>query len=231
MVKTALITGSSKGLGRHLALEFSKGGYNIILHGRDPDALEEINANIEGSGVSCTYVTGDLTSVETLSRLESIARSKDIEVLINNAGVYLGKKLQDMSPEELRKVMEINFFAPVELTRRILPFLKQKKAGLILNINTIAGKQGSSGESAYAASKHALRGFMDSLKFEIISDGIRIVNIYPGSIASQMTAARGDPDLMIQPHELAKLIYGASREHASLNAGDIDVGRRLYKQH
>ena len=225
--RIALITGSSKGLGRCLALEFSNQGYDIIIHGRDKAILDEIENEIRKKG-ECYSVVGDIAEEKTLEVLAEEAKKRNIDVLVNNAGIYLSKTAGEMSIEELRKVMEVNFFAHVSLTKKLIPYFLEKGKGLIVNINSVAGKQGSLGESAYAASKHALKGFFDSLSFELTKSGIMILNVYSGAIATKMTAGRKNQENLMKPAEVAKAIVKNCELYDSLGIREINLGKLRY---
>jgi len=227
--KYVLITGSSKGLGKELALEFVKQNYGVILHGRDITSLEAVKNQITSNGVECEIVGGDINSEITIAKLFDIAKQKDIEILVNNSGVYLNKPTQETSEQEYRQIMETNFFAPIILTQKILPIFLGKSRGLIININSVAGKQGSPGEAAYAASKHAMKGHFDSLKFDVTSKGIRIVNIFPGAMNTQMSEGRKDLTKCMQIKEVAEFIcHLCSKEQDSFYPSEILLGKRKF---
>jgi short-subunit dehydrogenase len=124
--------------------------------------------------------------------------------------------------------MEVNFFSPVILTNMVLPIFLNKRGGLIININSLAGKQGSSGEAAYCASKQALNRHFDSLKFDIISKGVRILNVELGAMNTQMIKNRKDPEKIIQPEEVARCIVKNCEEYNSFYIGNINITRRKY---
>ncbi|OGJ15846.1 hypothetical protein A3K73_01625 [Candidatus Pacearchaeota archaeon RBG_13_36_9] len=228
MPKTALITGSSKGLGRELALEFARNKYNIIIHGREQDALKEVEIIAGKEGVNVFTVVGDITQESTINALAEEAKTRNISILANNAGIYLNKPAEEMTMEELRTVMEVNFFAHVCLTKKILPVFLSKGRGFIVNINSLAGKQGGLGESAYAASKHSLRGFFDSLRYEVTKKGVRILDVYSGAMQTQMTKARETYPLLMKPEEVAEVIVKNCVEYSSLNPTEIHIGRIKY---
>jgi short-subunit dehydrogenase len=222
---SVLITGSSKGLGKSLALEFSKNNYHVIINGRDEKALNEIKSIIKEG---CTVIIGDIADNKTVERLAIEAEKRDIEVLINNAGYYLNKPVEESDDEEIRKIFEINFFSIVNLTRKIIPIFKNKKSGLIININSLAGKLGSKQESFYSASKHALKGFSDSIKQEILEKGIRVLDVYLGAMSTEMTKNRKDYDFFINPNEAAGVIFNAINDKSSLYISEMDIRRRRY---
>jgi len=226
--KTVLITGSSQGLGKHLALEFSKIGYEIILHGRNEESLNDAKKQVEKNS-ECLTVIGDIRSDETINELQEVARLNSLDILVNNVGVYLNQFGEDTPIEDYKRVMEINFFAPIKLMKATLPIFKEKGSGLIVNINSIAGEQGSPKETAYCASKHALRGFSNSLKPEVI-EYARIIDVYLGAMATQMTKGiRPDFEFLIQPEEAAKAIVRNCEDYKTLCPKEISLRRIKYK--
>jgi len=227
--KNVLITGSSNGLGKHLALEFSAKDYDIIIHGRNQSSLEKIKAQIQENKTKCHIIQGDIRSRKVLESLSDSAKQYNLDILVNNLGVYLNEKFENIGLKTYREIMDINFFSAVNLTKKILPIFKAKGSGLIVNINSIAGKEGSNGESAYCASKQALRGFFNSIRQEITKYGIRVIDIYSGAIATQMTAKRKNPELLIQPKEAAEFIVKNCNLYNSLFPKEIDIGRINYE--
>lgn len=225
-MQSVLITGSSKGLGKSLALEFFKQGYFVILHGRDEKALNEVKSII---GDNCSIVIGDITKDETIERLASEAKKRNIDILINNAGYYFNKNFIETNDEEIRKIFEINFFSGIRLIRKIFPIFENKKSGSIININSLAGKYGTKGESIYSATKFALKGFSDSFKQEILEKGIRVLDVYLGAIATDMTKDRKDHEYFINPDEAANTIFNNITDKSSLYVNEIEIRRKQYK--
>lgn len=212
------MTGASRGLGRELALEFSREGYNVIATGRTLSALKNLRNKIPKG--RCYIIAEDITKETTIKALEKLAKRVNLDILVNNAGRYSGT---------LREVMEVNFFAPIKLTQKILPVFKAKERGLIVNINSIAGKQVGKGIPPYFASKHALKGYFESLRFDVIKYGIIILDIYPGGINTSMTNWRKDQNLLMDPKEVAKVIVRNCGLYESLSVNGIDIGRRRYE--
>ena len=226
--KTVLITGSSKGLGEALSLTFARNKYNVILHGRDATRLEKIKNQVLNEGVMCDVVTGNLLLDDTLAKLAELSNSRDLDILINNAAVYARKPFDKTSADEIRNIISVNLVAPILLTRSIFPIFERKKEGLILNINSFAGKNPSDGESAYCASKHGLRGFAGSLQFDANRAGVRVVDIYIGAMNTGMIEGRKDLDKCIMPSEAAAFIFHVSAEYKSMRISEIDLLRRIY---
>ncbi len=227
-IKTVLITGSSRGLGKSLAFRFASEGCNIILHGRSESRLKVTQYAIRGKRVSCDMVNGDLRSEETIQQLTDLAEERDLDILINNAGIYMNKTFADMKVSDIRDVIETNLMAPILMTHKIFPIFQKKKAGLIVSINSVAGKQGSAGETAYCASKYGLRGFTEALQFDAGRDNIRVVEIYPGAMNTDMAEGRKDLGNCINVDEMADLIFKTCEEYSSMRICAVEVKRRNY---
>jgi len=226
--KTILITGSSKGLGEQLARKFSNKGHNIIIHGRDVRKLELIKNELVNKGVGCKIVTGDLTEKETIETLAAVAESENVDILINNAAIYKKKLFGETTEKEIRNIFEINLIAPILITRHLFPYFQKKQSGLILNINSFAGKNSGDGESIYCASKHGLRGFSGSLQFDANRAGIRVIEVYIGAMNTQMVAGRKDIEKCISTSDAADLILNLCDEYKSMRISEVDLLRRIY---
>lgn len=226
--KTVLITGSSKGLGRSIAFVFASKGHNVILHGRNEDRLGALRKEISNIGVDCRVVIGDIAEEKTIEALTRCSEEANVDILINNAGIYLNKTVDEMSINEFRKIIEVNLIAPVLLTKNIFPLFKKKSSGLIININSIAGKTSAALESAYCASKHGLRGFMGAFQFESLKYNVPIINIYFGAMSTDMSVEKGDLQKFIRTEEAAEFIYMTSQNYSSMRINEIELLRKIY---
>ena len=227
-MRTVLITGSSKGLGKSLAFAFAQDGYNVILHGRDERELKVVARRISETHADHETVMGDITSEDTIDKLYVAAGRKDIDILINNAGVYANKPFQDMDFKEFERILDVNLMAPIRLIKRIYPIFAKKKSGLIININSMAGKIPNEMEVAYCASKYGLRGFSDSFQVEANRDNVRLISVYLGAMRTAMTKDRSDHQKLIQPHEVADFILALCRNYLSLRVTEINLYRKIY---
>lgn len=228
-MNTAMITGASGGLGKALSFVFAKNGYNLILHGRNLMTLEDLRKRlVKAYEVVCDIAPGDITMDYTISLLTDIAEKRDIDVLINNAAMYINREITCLSPAMIRKVVNTNLIAPMILTKKLFQLFQRKQSGLIVNINSSAGKAGGDGETAYCASKHGLSGFSKALQFDATCHNIRVVDVYPGAMKTGMTLGRDGREKFSDPNEVAELIFKACEDYPSLRITEIDICRRNY---
>jgi len=227
-MRTALITGSSKGLGRSLALEFAKHGYNIILHGRDLKRLEEVRKAIRRKGRKCEFVAGDINSLKTENALFDIAKLMKLKVLINNAAIYSNAPIHRVPRESYQALIDTNLVTPISMTAFAFHLFQLKKEGLIININSIAGKRPGQDEAVYCASKYGLRGFSESIKPSAAEFGIRILDVYLGAVRTDMVKNRPGFKKFIYPEEAAAVIFALSQTYKSLTIREVEIGRRNY---
>jgi 3-oxoacyl-[acyl-carrier protein] reductase len=226
--KTALITGSSKGLGRSLARVFAQNAYDVILHGRNEEALSVLRGEILARGVNCDVVVGDICDAATIERLAALAQDRGLDVLINNAAVYVNSSLEGITEEALRGVIETNLVSPLLLIKKVYASLRASQSALIININSLASKTPGPGESLYAASKLGLRGFSASFRFEASRDRVRILDVYLGAMLTDMSKARNDSDKFILPGEAADLIFRLVLDYPSMGVDEVELKRRRY---
>lgn len=186
--KVIWITGASSGIGRELALQLDLKGAILILSGRNLTALNELIESC-GNPQNHLILPFDLADAECFSSVVEKAWNfkGSIDLLVNNGGISQRSLAIDTSVAVDRKVMEIDYFGAVGLTKALLPKMIANQSGKIVNIVSIAGKIGSSMRSAYSGAKHALIGFMDCLRAEVAKDGIKVVNVCPGWVQTNIS--------------------------------------------
>lgn len=190
MSKVAFITGATRGIGRAIALELAKEGYNIALNYRtENEALETLKKEISELGVECYPVQGDVSKAEDSERMtkEIIEHFEQIDVLVNNAGITKDKLIQRMKEEEFTDVINVNLVGTFNITKNVIKYMTKKRYGRIINISSVVGISGNAGQSNYAASKAGIIGFTKSIAKELASRNITANAVAPGFIQTDMT--------------------------------------------
>jgi dehydrogenase/reductase SDR family protein 7B len=185
--KTVWITGASSGIGESLTYELAKQGAKIIISARREDELQRVQ---QQAGASNVYVLPlDLEAPDTFPAKvqEAIEAFAHIDIMIHNGGISNRGTVKDTLPAVQRKVMEVDYFSYIELTRLLLPHMQQRQTGHIVVTSSVMGKIGTPMRSAYAAAKHALHGFFDCLRGEVFKDNIKVTLIMPGYIRTQVS--------------------------------------------
>lgn len=185
--KVVIITGGTSGIGKALAFAFGEKGSRIVITGRNENALSETVAELKAKGIQVLPVSADVTSESDNKKMaeEAMRVFGRIDVLINNAGISMRAIFQDVDPEVIRKVMDINFYGAVYATRYCLGEIIRNK-GSVVGISSIAGFRGLPARTGYSASKFALNGFLESLRTELLHSGVHVLTACPGFTASNI---------------------------------------------
>jgi NAD(P)-dependent dehydrogenase (short-subunit alcohol dehydrogenase family) len=189
-VAVALITGASTGIGRATALRLARGGWTVLAGLRDPEAGERL-AQEPGADGRITALTLDVTDaaqIEEAARGVGEARSGQavsggLDALVNNAGIGVGGPLELVSLEDMRRPFEVNVVAQVAVTQAMLPALRRAR-GRVIFISSVGGRVATPFLAPYAASKHAVEAIADALRLELVSSGVDVALIEPGSVAT-----------------------------------------------
>jgi short-subunit dehydrogenase len=176
-----LITGASRGLGARIAQGLAGTGAALVLSARDAASLAETASACEKLGAKVITLAADLAQVDHRARL--IAEAGQLDVLINNAGVEFPRRLLDQTDEQVHLQLDTNIAAPIDLTRRVLPGMLERKRGTIVNVSSMSGKSATPYNSIYAATKHALNGFSSSLAIELLGTGVHVGVVCPSFVA------------------------------------------------
>lgn len=216
-----LITGASSGIGRALAEELIRRRCRMIVAARRMERLNELVKLGENFGAEIIPFVGDLADRDTRMQLAGTARETlgALDFLINNAGMGALGRFEDMPPERLREVMELNFFGPVELTYEVLPLLKEGNRPIIVNVSSILGHRGIPWRSYYCASKFALRGFSESIRAELSRHGIDVLVISPGRTRTELFQGpleRGTEPAWPEPKPVSPQYVAQKTVHAML---------------
>jgi short-subunit dehydrogenase len=215
--KTAIVTGASAGIGRATAIALARHGANLVVTARREDRLQQLCAELENLGVQAIYLAGDAAEESTAQQTVSLALDTfgHLDILINNAGAGNYKNLIDTSAEEYDHLMNSNMRSGFLFSRHAAPNMIAQKSGTILFISSVAGLQGTAGESVYCATKFAQVGFAQSLDAELRKHGIKVGVICPGGVKSEFAFGKGRTEdyirnsHMMEPHEVADTIVFA----------------------
>ena len=188
--KTALVTGGTSGIGRAVASLLALRGAEVIVTGRDRARGDETVDAITAAGGTARFIAADLASFEDVRRLADAA--KDVDVLVNNAGVFPGGPTDQMSEEDFDATFAVNVKAPFFLTAAIAPRMAARGGGSIVNISTMAATIGMSGLAAYGASKAAIESLTRAWTAEYAAQGVRINTVAPGPTRTAASAAMGE---------------------------------------
>ena len=181
------ITGASSGIGEALSYAFAQKGAKVILSARRKEELERVSMGCVAGNVHILPLDLEQSQLAEEWVKDAIHAFGKVDVLINNGGIgHLGTSLE-MKEEVERRVMEINYFGQVNLTRALLPHLLERRSGTVVAISSILGWFGSPRLAAYAASKHALKGYFESLREEVRNKGLNVMVVFPGFINTQVT--------------------------------------------
>ena len=176
-----LITGASQGIGKSLAELAAARGGNVLAVARSENLLQELAEQVRSKGGKLHTLQADITDPADRQKMVDAAINSmgGLDILINNAGIGATGHFADVSPERMRKIMEVNFFGLTETTRVFLPLLQKGNRSAIVNISSIAGKRGIPARSEYSASKFAVQGFSEALRAELAKDGIDVLVVCP----------------------------------------------------
>ncbi|HEV3137729.1 MAG TPA: SDR family oxidoreductase, partial [Pirellulales bacterium] len=197
--KTIVITGASAGIGQELAIQLAGRGAQLVLAGRNKNALEQTRGRCMKAGAKAIAVATDVTQIESCRNLidQTIKQYGRLDVLVNNAGLSMVASFETVTDLSLfERIMAVNYLGAVYCTNFALPHLK-KRQGLVVAISSLQGKTGFPNSTAYAASKHATQGFFDSLRIELNGSGVGVLVVSPGPVATRIHTHRlgGDGQL------------------------------------
>lgn len=188
--RTALVTGASRGIGRAIAIGLAEAGFDVVLNDipRQSGELDGVKREIVGLGRQCYVATADVSKkaeVEAMVR-KTLAEAGHIDVLVNNAGILISSTVEALPEEVWDAVLDVNAKGTFLVTQALLPHMKARRYGRIVNIASIGGKHGAPEQAHYSASKAAVMGFTRVLAQEVGGDGITANCICPGIIVTEM---------------------------------------------
>lgn len=226
MPPVALISGATEGIGRATAFALGRAGWRVGVCARTAGNVTALVGALRSEGITAAGAAGDVGSPGDVARVVGavVAELGPIDTLVNNAGIAVFKPFEELSLEEWDAMMSTNVRSLFLLTRAVLPGMRERRSGTIVNVASLAGRNGVKNGTGYAASKHAVLGFSRSLLLEVRTLGIRVVAVCPGSVDTALI--RGfdrDPDRILQPADVADTILAALRLPGRAMVSELDI--------
>jgi 3-oxoacyl-[acyl-carrier protein] reductase len=233
--KVALVTGSSRGIGRAIALELAKRGFSVVINNDEkPEEKVEVMNEIKKIGQQAIYIQVDVSDPDQVDEMikKILNEFCRIDILVNNAGVVMDKKLENMSIEQWNRVISVNLTGTFNCTKSVIKYMKEQGGGRIINIASVVGEIGNFGQSNYAASKGGVIAFTKTVAKEYAKDGILVNAIAPGFIKTKIL--QNIPEKVMQkildqiplgrlgdPEEVAKLVCFLASDDANYITGQV----------
>lgn len=224
LYKSILITGGTSGIGLALTKLAVQKYEKVGILGRD---IQKLNNLQKEFGDKLEVIECDLlnhSAIETATE-----KIKNYDVLVNNAGIIKYGKLEDHTSDVINKIVQTNLTALIQLSKIVLPAMKFKNSGAIVNISSTSGMFGRANETVYVASKWGVRGFTEGLKQELADTHIRVIGVYPGGVETDLFAKAGDQkpsgDGMMKPEQIAEIILYALSQPKEVKMDTIVVNR------
>jgi short-subunit dehydrogenase len=203
---TAVVTGAASGIGAALAVQLAARGSSLVLVDRDKDRLGDVADRLRGAHPGLTLAThvADLSDDEQTAELAATlaAEHPETTLLVNNAGVALGGRFDQVTLEEFDWVMAVNFRSVVRLTHALLPALKAHPGAHLVNVSSVFGIFAPAGQAAYSASKFAVRGFSEAVRHELAENAVGVTVVHPGGIKTRIAeSARTGSGVSVEEYE------------------------------
>lgn len=232
--KKVLITGATDGLGRLLAINLIKEGCSVILHGRNTEKLEATSTELGKLSPNATIEKIVCDFNQPASIEEAFNNIQNLDILINNAGVWAEGNTTDITPERIIELANVNLISYMVVTRMLLPVLKKSEFAQILNVSSVAGVEIPQGyfHTIYSATKYGVQAFSEALAKEFDNTNIRVMGYYPGGMATQFFDKAGmDYDKvepwMFDPQESADAILFMLSRNKKVNVKRLDLINHL----
>ncbi|MBA2291331.1 MAG: SDR family NAD(P)-dependent oxidoreductase [Gemmatimonadales bacterium] len=214
--RVALVTGASAGIGRATALALGRAGYSVGVCARRPGPLADVIAELRAEGIDAAGQPCDVSDPDGVRALVDHVESRlgPADVLVNNAGVGILKPFSELTLEDWDTTFASNVRSLFVVTQAVLSGMRQRQRGFVINVSSLAGRNGFKGGTAYAASKHAVLGFSSSLLAEVRHDGVRVLTVCPGSVDTdlrrdQHLLGEMPPERMLRSEDVAAVIIDA----------------------
>ena len=226
---TALVTGATEGIGRATAFALGRAGYRVGVCARTASKVAALVEELRGAGLEAAGRAADVAEPGDVAAVVEHVTSAlgDIGVLVNNAGVLIARPFAELTLEDWDTTMATNLRGLFLMTRAVLPPMRARGRGDIVNVASLSARTGFAGGAAYAASKHAVLGFGRSLLAELRKEGIRVITICPGSVDTAMQRhqpmLKADPARILHPDDVAGTILHTLRLPERATVSEVDL--------
>jgi 3-oxoacyl-[acyl-carrier protein] reductase len=225
----ALVTGATEGIGRATAFALGQAGYRVGVCARTGARVEALLRELRDRGISAAGRAADVGDPAAVSALVRTVTDElgPVDTLVNNAGIAIFRPFPELTLAEWDATMSTNLRSLYLVTSAVLPGMLERKAGIIVNVASLAGRNPMAGGTAYAASKHAVLGFSKSLMLDVRKAGVRVVAICPGSVDTPLIRKIREPRAgqgeILAPEDVAQAILDAIRMPARAMMSEIDI--------
>ncbi|UCG90196.1 MAG: SDR family oxidoreductase [Candidatus Heimdallarchaeota archaeon] len=230
IIKTAIITGASRGIGKAISLKFAANNINVVLAARDKTQLERVQEEVKSiPKVKTLIVPTDVTNEEQVKNLvrKTIDQFGKIDILVNNAGVGRFKRADEFTLEDYHYMFDVNVKGVFLVSKYVVPHMVARKSGQIINIASIAGKNGFKTGTLYAASKHAVVGYTWSLREDLKEYKIKVSVVCPGSVVTGFGGKKTEKvDWSMEPEDVAHACYYLASESENVNTAEVIIKPR-----
>ena len=226
---TALVTGATQGIGRATAFALGRAGHRIAVCARTAGDLDALVKDLTAEGIEAAGAAADVGDPAQVARaVERLTRALgEIGLLVNNAGVMIARPFEQLTLEDWDTTMSTNLRSLFLVTRAVIPAMRRRRGGTIVNVASLAGRNGFAGGTAYCASKHAVLGFSRALMQEFRKEGIRVIAICPGSVDTGMLhdqpMLKSNPERILQPGDVADAILHAVQLPERALVSELDI--------
>jgi 3-oxoacyl-[acyl-carrier protein] reductase len=209
--RVVLITGAGRGIGRALAHAFAAAGAKVALLGKTKKNLLEVQRELKDSGAPTVVLAADVSDEGVVARAVAATEQQlgPVDVLVNNAGIFALAPVEKMDALVFDRMLAVNLRGPFLMSRAVLPGMKSRKRGHIVNISSTAGRRGFAGGGAYCASKFGLAGLTEAMRYEARASNVRVTCVYPSTVNTDLVKKSGmDPasERAIQPEDVANAV-------------------------
>lgn len=234
--KTAWITGASSGIGAATARRLATAGMNLVLSARRLDRLEALAAELKTIGIQVTLAPVDVSDRAAMAAVgERIAAEGGVDLLVNNAGIMPISPILSGRVDEWEQMIDVNIKGVLYAIHAVYSGMVERKQGHIVNISSVASRVTFQSAGVYAGTKHAVRAISDTLRKEAIRYGVRVTDIQPGSVATELPDSikhdkirnavkanlYADPSLLLQPEDIAEAIFYAVSQPAHVDVSEL----------